>query len=300
MSDPHLSVPPEPSSTDDGQDLPAPVCCLSTTLVTAAGMPESRAVEAMIAAEVPVALVFNGISHAVMMATPADLREFALGFALSEGIIASPKECYGMEVSSVATCTTSGNAPLVVEMPACEVRLEIAARRFVALKERRRSLVGRTGCGVCGIDNLEALDIEPESVVSPGWVRHLDAATVLRAVSGLSARQPLNELAHAVHAAGWARPDGSLVRVMEDVGRHNALDKLLGWRAAAGPEAREGFVVMTSRASYELARKCARLGVPVLATVSAPTGLAIAIARQAGMQLYGLCRGDTAVRYVPA
>ena len=249
-----------------------------------------------VANEVPVALVFNGISHAVMMCTPQDLDAFALGFSLSEGILDSPAECFGIEtrLAAGAVPAPEGGDP---ETPAVEVHLEIASRSFARLKERRRALVGRTGCGVCGIDSLAALDLVPEQVPQPGWLDALDARTVLAAFDGLPALQPLNAQVGSLHAAGWALPDGTLTDVLEDVGRHNALDKLLGRLAEDGRLGTPGFVVMSSRASYELARKCARLGVPVLATISAPTALAIDIARQAGMQLWGLCRGPRAVRY---
>ena len=238
-----------------------------------------------IAAEVPVALVFNGISHAVMMATPADLEAFALGFALSEGLLASRDECRGIDVIEVSD--------------GVEVQLEVASAAAARLQEQRRSLVGRTGCGLCGIDSLKRLDLVPEPLKPQAWVAELPPATVLRAFAQLPSRQPLNALTGAHHAAAWATRDGELVTVMEDVGRHNALDKLLGQRALAKLSNDDGFVIMSSRASYELVRKCARLGVPVLATISAPTALAVDIARQAGMQLYGFCRGDQAVRYAP-
>ena len=238
-----------------------------------------------IAAEVPVALVFNGISHAVMMATPADLEAFALGFALSEGLLASPTECRGIDVLHGAD--------------GIEVQLEVASAAQARLKEQRRNLVGRTGCGLCGIDSLKQLDLAPAPLAPPAWVAQLAPATVLKAFAQLPSLQPLNALTGAHHAAAWATPDGQIVRVMEDVGRHNALDKLLGQRALDKLPFNEGCIVMSSRASYELVCKCARMGVPVLATISAPTTLAVDIARQAGLQLYGFCRGEQAVRYAP-
>ena len=236
-----------------------------------------------IAAEVPVALVFNGISHAVMMATPQDLEAFALGFALSEGILDSVADCYGMKVQS------SGAA--------CEVQLDVSSRCFQRLKERRRNLAGRTGCGVCGIDSLAALDLEPTPMAPQAWAAQLKATTVLQALQAMPPLQVLNAACGSLHAAGWATPDGVLTDVLEDVGRHNALDKLLGQLAQAGRLAEPGFVVMSSRASYELVHKCARLNVAVLATISAPTTLAIRIADTAGLQLWGLCRDPRAVRY---
>lgn len=240
-----------------------------------------------VAAEVPVALVFNGISHAVMMATPQNLEYFALGFALSEGILDSPADCYGAEVEH----------DLVRSVDSFKVQLEISARCFSRLKERRRSLVGATGCGLCGIDSLAALDLTPERLSRPAWVANLQASVIQNAMHGLPARQVLNAVCGSLHAAGWVNSQGVLAEVMEDVGRHNALDKLLGQLARREQLQEPGFVVMSSRASYELVRKCARLNISVLATISAPTGLAIQIAEAAGLQLWGLCRGPQSVRY---
>lgn len=264
-------------------------------------------VDDQIVAEVPVALVFNGISHAVMMCTPQDLPALALGFALSEGIIDRRADCYDIEVASVSTAAPAAQAQDAqaihgdVEMPAVEVRLEIASSAFMRLKERRRSLAGRTGCGVCGIDNLQALDLAPQARSQPQWLGQITPETIFKALAAMPARQALNQATGAVHAAGYADLAGELVAVYEDVGRHNALDKLLGARAlddrSRQPWPREGFVVMSSRASYELVRKCARLDVPLLATISAPTSLAIKVAQAAGLQLWGLAREPRAVRY---
>lgn len=240
-----------------------------------------------VATEVPVSLVFNGISHAVMMATPQDLEAFALGFALSEGLLDSPADCFGLEVEEV----------VVQAVRSVAVHLEVSARCFARLKERRRSLAGPTGCGVCGVDSLAALDLAPPRMPRPDWVVGVQTATVLEALAAMPARQVLNAECGSLHAAGWGTPQGVLTEVLEDVGRHNALDKLLGARAQAGALGQAGFVVMSSRASFELVRKCARLQVPLLATISAPTDLAIQMAEAAGLQLWGLCRGTQAVRY---
>ena len=245
-----------------------------------------------VAAEVPVALVFNGISHAVMMATPADLHEFALGFALSEGLIDEVADCRSIEVHAPGAAAVEAGMPT-----ACEVHLEISTRCFVRLKDKRRALAGRTGCGICGIDSLEALDILPEPITPRAWADALGADAVLRAVETMPSMQVLNAASGAIHAAGWATRDGVLTDLLEDVGRHNALDKLIGRLAAAGRLKEEGFVVMSSRASYELVRKCSRLDIPLLATVSAPTSLAIDLANKAGLTLWGLCRPPRAVRY---
>ena len=232
------------------------------------------------AVEAPVALVFNGISHAVMMATPADLEVFALGFALSEGLLERASECYGIEV--------------VEGEMGCEVQLDIAAAAEARLKERRRNLTGRTGCGLCGIDSLEALDLAPKPLQAP---LQIEASAIARAFEQLPALQVLNRQSGAHHAAGWSTREGELIAVMEDVGRHNALDKLLGHQVRSGTALGEGFVIMSSRASSELVLKCARLQVPLLATISAPTSMAIQIAKNSRVALYGWCRGERAVRF---
>jgi FdhD protein len=242
-----------------------------------------------LAAEVPVALVFNGISHAVMMATPQDLEAFALGFALSEGILDNASQCFGMEVLPVAT---DGSA-------AVEVQMEIAAPCFARLKAQRRSMAGRTGCGVCGLDSLQALDLAPPRLPAQPWAQGMAVQTVLRAFEAMAPLQVLNAACGSLHAAAWATPDGELTLLMEDVGRHNALDKLLGALARSGALAQPGWVLMSSRASHELVRKCLRLQVPLLATISAPTELAVAMAQRSGLQLWGLCRAPRAVLYTP-
>jgi len=292
--------PTMPASTQDNdRALPAP---LATVAVQRhAGGQVSPWVDDQVAVETPVALVFNGISHAVMMCTPQDLSELALGFALSEGIIDRREDCYGIEV--VVTGVDAGNAGREPDLPAVEVRMDIAARAFMRLKERRRSLAGRTGCGVCGIDSLQVLDMMPEPLAAPSWLAQVGPPAIFKALAAMPGGQTLNHATGAVHAAAYATVQGKLVAVYEDVGRHNALDKLLGARALAGarpdrpPWPQEGFVVMSSRASYELVRKCARLGVPLLATISAPTSLAIRVAEAAGLQLWGLARAPRALRY---
>jgi len=235
----------------------------------------------VVVVETPVAMVFNGLSHAVMMATPTDLEALGLGFALSEGLIVGREECRDIEVR--------------VHAKGCEVHVQVSLRAFAALKERRRALEGRTGCGLCGVDSLDQLDLHPSERIQGR--PPVPAEVVLRSFAALPARQTLNAETGACHAAGWATPDGTLLDVAEDVGRHNALDKLLGRRALDGRLEEPGFVVMSSRVSYELVRKCARLGIGTLAAISAPTSLAIDIARESRLQLYGFCRGDQAVEY---
>ncbi|MDP9897884.1 FdhD protein [Variovorax ginsengisoli] len=255
----------------------------------AEGMPRTDT----LAAEVPVALVFNGISHAVMMATPQDLDDFALGFALSEGILDQAHDCRDIVVQSLR----AADAGLPGGIDAVEVRLEISTRAFERLKGRRRSMSGRTGCGVCGVESFAGLELTPEALPAHGWIDRVDLPTVLRALDALPARQVLNAEAGAIHAAGWATLDGALTEVREDVGRHNALDKLIGVLAAQGQLGTPGFVVLSSRGSHELVRKCARVGIAALATISAPTAMGVRVAEMAGVRLWGMCRSPKAVRY---
>lgn len=228
-----------------------------------------------IAEETPVALVYNGISHAVMMATPQDLEDFALGFSLTEGILERPDELLDCEPHA----TTRG----------IEMALTITSRRFAALGARRRNLTGRTGCGLCGVDSLgQALrplrEVQSEVIVSP------DA--VMRAMAALPKLQAINSEVHALHAAAWALPDGTIAEIREDVGRHNALDKLLGALARAGVESQGGFAVVTSRCSYEMVQKAVARGIGLLVAVSAPTALALRLAEAAGLTLIARARGD--------
>ena len=246
-----------------------------------------------LAAEIPVSLVFNGVAHAVMMATPQDLDAFALGFALSEGIIDNPRECYDIEVLSVP----AGEAGLPAGVDAATVEMRVSAFSFNRLKSRRRRMAGRTGCGVCGVESFAGLDLDLEQLAAPDWLYRVDGPRVLRALGALPARQLLNGQAGAIHAAGWATIDGVLIDVMEDVGRHNALDKLIGKLAMSGRLMQPGFVVITSRGSHELVRKCARLGINALCTVSAPTAMGVQMAQLTGVRLWGLCRAPRAVLY---
>lgn len=251
--------------------------------------------ELTLASEVPVALVFNGVSHAVMMATPQDLDAFALGFALSEGILDHARDCRGTEVRVVS----AADAGLPEGMPGIEVHLDISTRSFERLKGRRRSMAGRTGCGVCGVESFAALDLVSAPLPPHDWTGRVDQATVLRAIDTLPARQLLNAEAGAIHAAAWATLDGELQAVHEDVGRHNALDKLIGTLAKEGRLGAPGFVVLSSRGSHELVRKCARVGIAALATISAPTAMGVRVAEMAGVRLWGLCRSPRAILYAP-
>jgi FdhD protein/phenylacetyl-CoA:acceptor oxidoreductase accessory protein len=232
--------------------------------------------EDRVAEEVPVALVYNGYSHAVMLATPQDLEDFALGFSLSEGLVADARELYELEVVEHA----SGH----------EVRMRIPGERFSALRARRRALTGRTGCGLCGVESLEQVCRQPLARVSASGV--VAPGALVRAQSELQSRQHLFQLTGAVHGAAWCRMDGTVELVREDVGRHNALDKLIGAVADARKSFDDGFVLMTSRASYEIVQKAAAVGIAVVAAVSAPTGMAVRMAQAAGVTLIGFARGE--------
>lgn len=236
--------------------------------------------EDLVAGEAPVALVYNGISHAVMMATPADLEDFALGFSLSEGVIARATDCYGIDIKE--------------GQDGISVHLEIASAAFLGLKERRRTLAGRTGCGLCGVDSLRQVH-RSLPVVAPA--RGLHAAGVRRALAAIGAEQPMNRQTGAFHAAAWCAMDGGLRLVREDIGRHNALDKVIGAMARAGERPAEGFLLVTSRLSFEMAQKAIMAGVPALVGMSAPTTAAIDLAEQAGMTLLAFARGRDFVCY---
>lgn len=228
-----------------------------------------------VAEEVPVALAYNGIAHAVMLATPQDVEDFAVGFSLSECIVEQAGEIYDIEV--------------IERDNGIEVQIEVAAACAFALKERRRTLAGRTGCGLCGAESLaqvaaKNLHVESSAVLSAG--------ALSRAQSQLLGMQQLFQLTGAVHAAAWCGFEGTLEFLREDVGRHNALDKLIGARARARQSFADGFVLLTSRASYEMVQKAAVAGIAVVAAVSAPTGMAVRMAEDAGVTLIGFARGD--------
>lgn len=261
-------------------DPPAGVRAVPATVVRdGSGTPVTECVPE----EVPVAFEYNGISHAVMLATPADLEDFALGFSLTEGLIDAPADLIDVDVE---------HRPEGVVL-----HLRITARCEARLKDRRRNLAGRTGCGLCGTDSLEQVRRDPPR---PLPELHVTAAALRRALHDLSARQPLQRATGAMHAAAWCRADGAVQRVREDVGRHNALDKLVGALARDGVAAGTGLIAVTSRASVEMVQKTAAAGVAVLAAVSAPTQLAIEAAQRAGMLLAGFVRDDRATVYCGA
>ncbi|WP_242107849.1 formate dehydrogenase accessory sulfurtransferase FdhD [Luteimonas aquatica] len=228
-----------------------------------------------IAEEVPVAFVYNDRPFAVMMATPDDFEDFALGFALSEGLVEAIDEAAVERVEHL--------------LEGVEIRLRIPERRQEALEHRRRSLSGRSGCGLCGSELLEAALRQPAPV---GEGVHATADALQRALRELHAGQRLNARTGATHAAGFADAQGRMLALREDVGRHNALDKLIGALLRAGLDPQSGFAVVTSRASYEMAMKAASAGLPMLAAVSAPTALAISLAERCNLTLIGFARDD--------
>lgn len=234
-----------------------------------------------VAEEVPVAIAYNNRPHVVMMATPADYEDFATGFTLTEEIVDAAARIESITV--------------VPYNQGVEIQLVIPQAAADALAERGRQLVGRTGCGLCGVQTITDALRPPRSVAPPRQPISPDA--LWRAEAALWDRQTLNQATAAVHAAAWARTDGTLEIVREDVGRHNALDKVIGALARAKIDASAGFIVMTSRASYELIQKASVAGVPLLAAVSRPSGLAIRLAEAAGIALVGLLRGQSANVY---
>ena len=238
------------------------------------------AVQDWVAEEVPVALEFNGISHAVMLATPLDLEDFALGFSLSEGILDHAHELYAVETASSELGIT--------------VRLQVSSGAFHRLKQRRRTIAGRTGCGLCGTESLAHVSRELPVL---GNSAALDRQAIARAMSQFQSLQTLQQATGAVHAAAWCSAEGEVMWLREDVGRHNALDKLIGALASNHVDASSGFIAVTSRASFEMVQKTAMAGVPLLAAVSAPTSFAVATAERARLTLVGFARKDDLAVY---
>ena len=232
-----------------------------------------RTTQDLVASEMPIALHYNDTPFAVLMATPCDLEDLAFGFSLSEALIdiAGELRIDGIEES----------------LEGVAIRMSIPATRANALSKRSRNLPGYGGCGVCGSASIEAVLRAPSRVASE---LRIGETALHRALSDLHRRQPLNAATGATHAAGFADADGELLLVREDVGRHNALDKLIGAMSSAAIDAGNGFAIVTSRASFELAMKAAQVGIPLLAAISAPTSLAIAVAESANLCLVGFAR----------
>ncbi|GAB1581028.1 formate dehydrogenase accessory sulfurtransferase FdhD [Phyllobacterium phragmitis] len=226
--------------------------------------------------ETPIAFSYGGTTHAVMMATPADIEDFALGFSLSEGIIENASDISEMAVED--------------HDQGIDFQITLVGDRRDALTARRRHMAGPVGCGLCGIESIDEA-LKPVASVGSVGLR-LTAGDIVQSVRLLSARQPLHNETGAVHAAGFYVPGKGIVAAREDVGRHNALDKLIGALARAGIDGASGAVVVTSRVSIEMVQKTAIIGAPVLIAVSAPTALAIRTAEAAGISLVALVRGD--------
>ncbi|KQP36471.1 formate dehydrogenase accessory sulfurtransferase FdhD [Methylobacterium sp. Leaf100] len=266
-----------PSSQDlNENDAPAETARRVKTLVVAYDDPAARPGERDLAVEMPVNIVYGSVPYAVMMTTPADLVDFAYGFSLTEGIVASAGE-----IRDVTVEIADGGLRLLVNLAPGRLREHLA---------RKRAISGRTGCGVCGIDDLSALPMAEARVDGAGSV---GIAAIERALTTLGEAQVLNRRTRAVHAAAWANLDGSLFVVREDVGRHNGLDKLIGALMRERIDPATGFLVITSRCSFEMVEKAASLGASILVAISAPTSLAIDRARLHGMTLCAIARSDT-------
>ena len=272
----------EPMSTESVADVPAAAALPVSSEVAIERWSKGALSQAtdLVAEEVPVALVYHDVPHVVMLATPADLEDYGVGFTLSEGLVARMDEIRGVEV----TCGEG----------AADVKITVAWERFAALLQRRRNLAGRTGCGLCGAET--AADAIREVAPVPTGVT-ISAAQVHAAIAELATRQLINARTGSVHAAAWATPQQGIQLVREDVGRHNALDKTLGALARSGADFSSGYMLITSRASYEMVQKCATLGVSLLVALSAPTAFAIRMAQTTGLTLIAFARADRHVVY---
>lgn len=227
-----------------------------------------------LATEVPVALQYNGISHAVLLATPTFLEDLALGFSFTEGIIRTANDIYDIQIEK--------------DERGYSVEIEMASACLNQLKQRRRQLAGRTGCGLCGLESLNEVRRALPSVTAPAAPYHRDA--IFNALDQLRDQQPLHQITGATHAAGWASLTGDIQVVREDVGRHNALDKLIGHLLQHKVDSNDGMMVVSSRASFEMVQKTAAFGAPILIAVSAPTSYAIQVAEELGLLLVAFGR----------
>ena len=229
-----------------------------------------------LACELPVALEYNGISHATVLATPCDLEDFAYGFSFTEGVVRSARDIYDVELASGEQGTI--------------VQLTIASACLNQLKLRRRNLAGRTGCGLCGLESLD--EVQRDLAALPLRPAFLSAQAISTATRALRELQPLHLETGATHAAGWADLQGNIQAVREDVGRHNALDKLIGHLLRNGHDTSNGFVVISSRASFEMVQKAAAAGISAVIAVSAPTSYAAKMANELNVMLAGFARQD--------
>ncbi len=241
------------------------------------GPAEMRAV----AEEIPVEIAFGGVPFAVMMATPSDLEDFVYGFALTEGVIERASDILAVEIS--------------IGKAEARVSVSLQGPAMSAHLARRRALAGRTGCGLCGLEDFSQLRPIPARARAP---RKIAPPAIGAAVKNIDAHQPLNQLTHAAHAAAWCGRDGAIRLAREDVGRHNALDKLVGALIREDADADDGFILITSRCSYEMVVKSARFGARTLVAVSAPTSFALEIAETAGIELVAVARADHALSFV--
>ncbi|MDP8051995.1 formate dehydrogenase accessory sulfurtransferase FdhD [Pasteurella atlantica] len=231
-----------------------------------------------LAVEIPVALVYNDISHTVMMCSPQNLEDFAVGFSLAEGIIQDKKEIYGIEINPVCN--------------GIEINIELSTRRFTAFKDHRRTLVGRTGCGICGTEQLNQV-IKPLPPLKTTF--QIDMQQLDPCLDLLAQQQTLNQQTGATHAAAFFDLNYNLLAIREDIGRHIALDKLLGWYALNDKP--QGFIIVTSRASYEMVQKAVTCGIEMLIAISAATDLAVNMALQSNLSLIGFARPQRATIY---
>ena len=233
-----------------------------------------------LAEEVPIAFIYNARPYTVVMGTPLDLEDLAVGFSVTEGIVAHAARLERVDVVRAAH--------------GVEIQIEISATDADRLADRSRTLAARTGCGLCGVETIRDVLRMPEKIAH---TLDVTLEALYLAIHELGKKQPLNNETNTVHAAAWANQFGELLVVREDVGRHNALDKVLGALDRASTPVRDGFIVVTSRASYEMVQKAAMYGVELVAAVSRPTGLAVRYAQFAGVTLVGLLRGQTANVY---
>ena len=273
-------MPFSPLGPVPGLGYAGPVRTHALTRLSDAPPSEDRAA---IAEEIPVAFVYNNVPFVVVMASPDHLEDLGAGFSITEGIIDVPADIARMEI--------------VRHSRGIEVQMTVPDAAATRLTDRRRGLTARTGCGVCGIESIDEALRAPPSVTSDIVITK---QALWRAAEGLEQEQPLNRETRAVHAAAFADSSGELRVVREDVGRHNALDKVIGALGRGGIDASSGFLIVTSRASYELVQKAAIAGVPLLAAISRPTSLAIQLADQANVTLVGLLRGRSANVYAHA
>ena len=279
MSGPDGELAPSPLLMPTALD---PARAVAATSFRFDGVP-SPAGSRVVATEVPVSVQYGTVPYAVMMLTPADLEDFAAGFSLTEGVIAARDE-----IRSVAAEAGPDGVRLDIEL---------APGRFHAVLARRRAMAGRTSCGVCGIEDLADL---PRARVRGAPAPDIRLGAIRRALDELADGQLLHAQTGAMHAAAWAGLDGAIAAVREDVGRHNALDKLIGAALARGEDAAQGFLLVTSRCSYEMVEKAAAFGAGTLVAISAPTLLGVERARHHGMTLLGLARRDSVTAYAGA